>query len=118
MTTAQLAAEVTALLRQGKFEEVYNQYFHSEKVRHVEPQSPYFPDLTGVKAIKEKDVQMQANIASIDGMEVGDPIIAKSHFALPYKIQITLKDENQMELDEIIVYQVEDGKIILEQFFY
>ncbi|MEM9889006.1 MAG: SnoaL-like domain-containing protein [Bacteroidota bacterium] len=118
MTTQQIAENVTALLRQGQFEMVYDDYFDAEKVRHIEPQSPFFPDLTGVEALKEKDVQMQANIASVDGMEVGDPIVAKSHFALPYKMAITMKDGNKMELDEIIVYEVQDGKIVLEQFFY
>ena len=118
MTTQQIADKVTSLLRQGQFDAVYEDYFDTENVRHLEPQSPFFPDLKGVKALREKDAQMQANIASIDGMEVGHPIIAKSHFALPYKMAITLKDGNKMEMDEIIVYEVKNGKIILEQFFY
>lgn len=118
MATQEIATKVTALLREGKFEEIYNNYFDFENVRHIEPQSPYFPDLTGVKAIKEKDAQMQTNIASVEGMEVGDPIVAKNHFALPYKLAFTLNDGNTAEIDEIIVYHVENEKITLEQFFY
>ena len=118
MTTQEIAQNVTALLREGKFEEVYDLYFDDENVKHIEPQSPYFSEVIGVKAIKEKDVQMQAGIGSIDKMEVGDPVVAKSHFALPYKMSLTLKDGNVGELDEIIVYEVNEGKITLEQFFY
>ena len=108
MTTRQIAENVTKLLRQGQFETVYDDYFDTEQVRHIEPQSPFFLDLTGIKALKEKDTQMQANIASVDRMEVGDPVLAKSHFAIPYKMAITMNDGNKMELDEIIVYEVQN----------
>jgi hypothetical protein len=118
MKTQEIATAVVALLREGKFEEVYDHFFDHKNVRHIEPQSPFFPDLTGVIAIKEKDVQMQANISSVESMEVGEPIVSKDHFALHYKIAFTLRDGSNITLDEIIVYQVKDGKIILEQFFY
>lgn len=118
MTTQEIANNVTALLREGKFDEVYERYFDTKNIRHIEPQSPYFPDLTGIKAIKEKDTQMQAGIDSVNEMEVGNPIVAKYHFALPYKMSVNLKEGNKLELDEIIVYEVKDGKITLEQFFY
>ncbi|MEM6685487.1 MAG: nuclear transport factor 2 family protein [Bacteroidota bacterium] len=118
MKTHEIATSVVALLREGKFKGVYDHFFNYEDVRHIEPQSPFFPNLTGVAAIKEKDAQMQANIASVEQMEIGEPIVSKDHFAMTYKINFTLKDGSKMELDEIIVYQVKDGKIILEQFFY
>ncbi|MGD1848716.1 MAG: SnoaL-like domain-containing protein [Salibacteraceae bacterium] len=118
MTTQQIAENVSELLRQGNFEAVYDNYFEAQQVQHIEPQSPFFPNLTGVDSIKAKDAQMQANIASVESLEVGTPIIAKSHFALPYKVKIQMKDGQVMALDEIIVYEIKDGKIILEQFFY
>lgn len=118
MTTQAVADQLVNLLREGKFEAIYDQLFDKEKVRHIEPQSPYFPDLTGVKAIKEKDAQMGANIESVQSMEVGDAIVSKDHIALTYRISLALKDGSTMSLDEIIVYKVENGKIVLEQFFY
>lgn len=118
MTTKQIAEKLTSLLKEGKFDEVYDTLFDQEKVKHIEPQSPYFPDIKGVKAIKEKDEIMRGNIAEFHSMEVGEAITSKDFIALPYKASFTLKDGNKTELDEIILYQVENGKIILEQFFY
>ena len=118
MTTQQVADRLVSLLRQAKFDEVYETLFHPTKVRHIEPQSPHFPDLTGVRAIREKDAAMTANIADMQGLEVGDAIVSKDHIALPYRVSLTLKDGSAFALDELIVYQVEDGKIVLEQFFY
>ena len=118
MTTQDVAGQLVMLLREGKFEAIYDQLFDTEKVKHIEPQSEFFPELTGVAAIKEKDEMMATNIEAIEHMEVGEPINSKDHIAIPYKISLKLKDGNSMNLDEIIVYKVEDGKIVLEQFFY
>ena len=71
-----------------------------------------------MKAIKEKDAVMGENIQEVQSLEVGDAIVSKDHIALPYKMSFTMKDGNAVTLDEIIVYQVQDGKIVLEQFFY
>lgn len=118
MTTQQIADRLVTLLRQAKFDEVYTELFHPSEVRHLEPQSPHFPDLTGVPAIREKDALMSANIAAMDELEVGDAVVAKDFFAVPYKVALTMQDGSTFALDEIIVYQVRDGKIVLEQFFY
>ncbi|AWX44231.1 hypothetical protein HME9304_01231 [Flagellimonas maritima] len=118
MTTQLIAEKLTSLLREGKFEEIYDTLFDQEKVKHVEPQSPHFPDVTGVNALKEKDSVMAGNIAEVHSMEIGDAITSKDFIALPYKMSFKMKDGNKAELDELIVYQVENGKIILEQFFY
>lgn len=118
MTTQDIAHRLVALLQSGDFNGVYDELFHPTKVRHLEPQSPYFPDLTGVEAIKAKDAQMQAGIAEFKAMKVGTPAIAKGYFALPYFASFVLQDGTPVELDEIILYQVEDGKIVMEQFFY
>lgn len=117
-TTQQIANGLTRLLREGKFQEVYENYFEPDTVRHIEPQSPNFSNLTGLKAILEKDKQMQSNIASFNHMHVGDPAVAGDHFAIPYQMGFITKDGKEVNLNEIIVYQVEHGKIVLEQFFY
>ena len=118
MTTQQVANQLVSLLRQAKFDEIYTQLFHPTEVRHIEPQSPHFAELTGVEAIRAKDAAMAANIAAMDKLEVGEAAVAEDFFALPYKVSLTMKDGSSFALDEIIVYRVKDGKIVLEQFFY
>lgn len=118
MTTSEIANKLVLLLREAKFEEVYDTLFDAEKVRHVEPQSEHFADITGVNAIKEKDTIMGENIQEVNSLEVGTATVSKDHIALPYKMTFTMKDGNAVALDEIIVYEVQDGKIVLEQFFY
>ena len=61
---------------------------------------------------------MSEHIEGIDSMEVGDAIIALKHIAIPYKLSAKLKGGNSINLDEIIVYEINEGKIVSEQFFY
>lgn len=117
MTNQEVANRLVSLLREGKFETVYDELFHQD-AHHIEPQSEYFSDVKGIAAIKAKDAAMQENITGVEGMEVGNAIIAKEYIAIPYKMTVTLKDGNKWPLDEIIVYKIENSKIVSEQFFY
>ena len=94
MTNQEIATRLVSLLREGKFNDVYDELFHDD-AEH-----------------------MQENLAGAEGMEVGDAIIAKDYIAIPYKMTAILKDGNKWPLDEIIVYKIDNGKIISEQFFY
>lgn len=118
MTTRQIADRLVSLLREGNFNAVYDELFHPTEVVHDEPQSPHFAHVVGVEAIKAKDEQMQAGIDEFLGMSVGEPAVGRDYFAIPYQMKLKLRDGNLLDLDEIIVYQVRDGKIILEKFFY
>ncbi|WP_343768334.1 nuclear transport factor 2 family protein [Gangjinia marincola] len=117
MTNQEVANRLVSLLREGKFETVYEELFH-EDAHHIEPQSEHFADVKGLEAIRAKDKAMQENIAGAEGLEVGDAIVAKNYIAIPYKMTVILKDGNKWPLDEIIVYRVENAKILSEQFFY
>ncbi len=117
MTNQEIANRLVSLLREGKFNDVYDELFHPD-AEHIEPQSEHFAHLKGVDSIKAKDAAMQENLAGAEGMVIGDAIVAKDYIAIPYKMTALLKDGNQWPIDEIIVYKVENGKIISEQFFY
>jgi hypothetical protein len=50
---------------------------------------------------------------------VSDALVAGSQFAVKFKMDVTCKIRNQRNLmEEIALYQVADGKIVREQFFY
>ncbi|WP_430966994.1 SnoaL-like domain-containing protein [Spongiimicrobium sp. 2-473A-2-J] len=117
MTNQEVANRLVVLLREGKFNDVYDELFHPD-AHHIEPQSHYFADVKGVEAIKAKDAAMGEHLAGVEFMDIGNAVVASKHIAIPYKLTANLKDGKQMMLDEIIVYEVADGKILSEQFFY
>jgi hypothetical protein len=44
-------------------------------------------------------------------------MIAGNTFSLTMRMDVTTKDRGRMDMTELCVYQVKDGKIISEQFY-
>ena len=52
--------------------------------------------------------------ASVEG-----PMVAGSHFCVRFTLDVTFKPSgNRMQMDELGIYQVKDGKVSREEFFY
>jgi len=47
------------------------------------------------------------------------PLVAGSHFAVTFKMEVTFKPEKRrFAMEEVAVYKVANGKIVYEEFFY
>ncbi len=117
MDTLQIANRLVELCRQGKFDQAQEELYHKDAVSHEPPQSP-FPTAKGLEGIKTKGKNFQSMIKENHGGYLTDPVVGGNHFSLGMGMDVTMKDGNRLKLDEICVYQVKDGKIILEQFYY
>ena len=49
-------------------------------------------------------------------LEVSDPLVAGDVFACTMRIDATLKGRGPMDMTELCVYEVKDGKIASEHF--
>ena len=72
----------------------------------------------GLAAIREKSAQFQSRVEAFHGSTLSEPIVTGNYFALTWDFDITFSGQGRMQLSEICVYKVEDGKIVMEQFFY
>ena len=118
MTTQQTADRLVGLCRQGKFEEAQEELFATNAVS-IEPYaSPDFEKETkGLPAIIDKGRKFTAKIETMHSMSVSDPIVAGKSFACTMSIDVTMKGEGRMNVSEICLYQLKDGKVISEQFY-
>jgi limonene-1,2-epoxide hydrolase len=74
--------------------------------------------VAGLDAIKAKSVAFQAGVEEFHGAVISEPIVAGNSFAITWAMDATFKGRGRMTIEEVCVYQVKDGKITLEQFFY
>jgi hypothetical protein len=52
-------------------------------------------------------------------VSISDPVVAENFFSINMLMHVDMKGvPHPIDMDEICVYQVKDGKIVLEQFFY
>jgi ketosteroid isomerase-like protein len=46
------------------------------------------------------------------------PIVAGNHFVVGREKDITVRPHGRIQINQVMLYEVRDGKIVLEQFFY
>jgi len=57
-------------------------------------------------------------IEEVHGVSASTPIVAGNNIAMAVIIDATFKGMGKQHMEEIAVYDVKDGKIVKEQFFY
>jgi hypothetical protein len=119
MTTKEIAEGLVKLCSQGKFEEAAKT-FYSPDIVSVEAGAPpgQSRESRGLQAVLAKGEWWVAN-HEIHSSKVEGPLVAGSHFAVTFKLDVTFKPEKKrIQMEEIGVYKVADGKIVYEEFFY
>ena len=72
-----------------------------------------------MKALMEKGQAWNDSVEQVLSSEISDPIVAENFFAITMKMKAKLRNVPvPIQMDEICVYHVVNGKIVLEQFFY
>ena len=117
MTTQQVANRLVELCRQGKVLEA-GQELYANDIVSIEPDFTPVPRATGKKAVGEKGAQFAASIEERHDGSFGEPIITGRHFSLTITLDATFKGRGRQLIEEVAVYEVKDGKIVFEQFFY
>lgn len=118
MTTQQIANRLVEFCRKGDFESAQKELFSEEAVS-IEPYAtPAFEKETkGLEAILEKGKKWSSMVQETHGITVSEPLIASNSFACTMRMEVTMKEKGHMDMTELCVYEVKDGKIISEQFF-
>ncbi|MFP5042658.1 SnoaL-like domain-containing protein [Parasediminibacterium sp. JCM 36343] len=118
MTTAEVATKLVELCRQGKIDEV-QETLYAQDAQSIEANEMMGPKVvTGLEAIKAKSIAFQAGVEEFHSATISDPIVAGNSFAITWAMDATFKGRGRMTIEEVCTYQVKDGKITLEQFFY
>ncbi|HEY5551781.1 MAG TPA: nuclear transport factor 2 family protein [Opitutaceae bacterium] len=117
MKTKEIAERLVALCRKGEWETAQKELFAADAVS-VEPyETPEFPiETKGLDAIYEKGRKFGSMVEEMHSLSVSDPLVAPSSFASTMTMDITMKGQGRMQMAELCVYEVKDGKIVSERF--
>ncbi len=117
MNTQEIANRLVELCRQGDWETCYKELY-SPDVWSIEPEGAMGGQVQGMEAIAEKGKKWNEAMEEFHGSEIGEPIVAGNHFSFTMTMDATFKGVGREKMEEICVYEVKDGKIVKEQFFY
>lgn len=117
MTTKEVADKLVNYCKQGKWMEAQAELYSGD-AESVEPAGTPWESVKGMDAIQKKAEAWSNMVEEFHGNEIGDPIISGNFFAVRMVSDTTMKGVGRMQLDELALYEVKDGKIVKEQFFY
>jgi ketosteroid isomerase-like protein len=119
MNTLEVANKLVELVKAGKLEDAVTQLYSPEIVS-VEPGAPPGVDreARGLEGIRKKNEWWTTN-HDVHSMTVEGPWPNGDRFIVRYDMDITQKATQQrFQMREAALYEVKDGKIVREEFFY
>lgn len=118
MTTQEVATRFNELAQQEKWFDIQDEFF-ADNVRSVDPpNSPYFGYAEGKASVRKKGEDFVKRIEAVHSLFTSEPLVSGNHFAVGRQKDITVQGFGRIQINQIMLYEVKDGQIVLEQFFY
>ena len=118
MSVKIIAVRLAELCRKGEFETAQKELYAEDALSTEAYATPAFEKETkGLSAIIEKGKKFEAMVEKWHSLNVSEPLLAGSSFAFTIIMDVTMKGQERMNMTELCVYKVKDGKIIEESFY-
>jgi hypothetical protein len=114
-TIHEIANRLTELVSEQKFVEAYVQLY-ADDAESIDPLNTDQQELKSLQVLVEREESFLSR-TTIHKINVSEPLIAGSYFTVNLTMDFTVTGLERRTIEELCVYKVKDGKIILQQFF-
>jgi hypothetical protein len=117
-TTQEVANRFNELAQTGQWQQIQDELF-DDNAESIEPaNSEMLKYAKGKPALKAKGEQFNESVEEMHGGWTSEPVVGGNYFSVGMGMDATFKGAGRMKMDEIAVYEVKNGKITKEQFFF
>jgi ketosteroid isomerase-like protein len=118
MNAQEVASRLVQLCREGKNVEAINELY-DDNIVSIEPDgSPMQGKTVGKQAVLESTNRWFDSVQQLHSVDISNPLVSDDFFACTMKIDATYKEHGRNVMNELCVFEVRDGKIVNDQFFY
>jgi hypothetical protein len=121
MTTQEVADKFYEMGQANQWDKIQDELY-SNDAESIEPPKVEMQGgsqyAKGRDALKEKSAKFNSMIEEMHGGYCSKPVVGGDYFSVAMGMDATYKGMGRMKMDEICVYEVKDGKIVKEQFFF
>ena len=118
MEIQQVADQLVEHCRKGDWEGA-QRALYSQNCVSIEPEGAPVVRTEGLEGIIAKGEQFNAMVDTVHRVEVSDPLVADNFITCTMSIEATWKGApGPSTMDEVCVYEVRDGKVVEERFYY
>ncbi|MEQ9286235.1 MAG: nuclear transport factor 2 family protein [Cyclobacteriaceae bacterium] len=117
MSTKEIANRLVELCRTGQWEAAQKELYADNCVS-IEPKGSPAELVEGLDAIIKKGEQFNEMVEKFNSLEVSEPLVAENFFTITMNLDADFKGMGRVAMEEVCVYEVVNGKIVKEQFFF
>jgi ketosteroid isomerase-like protein len=117
MNTQEVANRLIQLCREGKNLQAIDELY-DENITSKEPKGTPMEFTEGKDAVKGKTVEWENMVEELHSASISEAQVTEDFFTVVMDMDVTYKGMGRMAMKEIAVYEVKDGKIVAEEFFY
>ena len=118
LTTAQVANKLFEYCKNDQHTKAYEELY-SPDIVSIEPDGTPMNRVEWMDALKVKIENWEKGFEQMEMQDsyIDEPVVCGNHICMPMWFTATTPN-GEMKMDELCVYEVKDGKIVREQFFY
>lgn len=119
MTTKQVAERYYELIQQHKYEQIQDELYAPDAVS-IEPENDSHLPLRveGIQTLRQKEGLFFSQVDELFGSYMSEVVVSTYYFSMMTGMDVRMKGKERKIKEQIGVFEVRNGKIVKEQFFY
>ena len=119
MTTEQVAKRYYELIQQHQYEQIQNELYAPNAIS-IEPENDSNLPLVvqGIDALRQKEGLFFSQVDEMFGSYMSETVISTFFFSMMTGMDVKMSGKQRKKKEQICVFEVRNGKIVREQFFY
>jgi hypothetical protein len=119
MTTQEVANRYYELIQMHRYEQIQNELYTSTAVS-IEPENASNLPLVvkGIDELRKKEGLFFSQVEEMHEGYMSEPVVSTFFFSMMTGMDVTMKGKQRKKKEQICVFEVRNGKIVREQFFY
>ena len=119
MTTEQVAKRYYELIQQHQYEQIQNELYTPNAIS-IEPKNDSNLPLVveGIEALRQKEGLFFSQVDQMFGSYMSETVVSTFFFSMMTGMDVKMKGKQRKKKEQICVFEVRDGRIVKEQFFY
>mgnify|MGYP000277114873 CR=1 FL=1 len=118
MNTLEVANKWRKMCQEGKNLECITELYADNVVSKEMPGVPNGEVVSGKQNVFDKSKNWLEDVVEFHSSTISEPVIADKHFTAAMSFDVTFKSRGRQQMEEVCVFEVHNGKIANEQFFY
>lgn len=117
MDTKAVANKWLQMCNEGKNLDCINELYAENVISREMPGMPG-EMISGKENVLNKSKDWLESVEDFHSSEISEPVVAGNFFTAKMSFDCTFKERGRQQMEEVCVYEVKDGKIASEQYFY